>query len=154
MKNMALLIDTNIIMDVILKREPFFEKSDYVYKICRDKKASGYLAAHTITNFFYSARKYFSVDERRGIVLRLFKIFKVIPIDEEKLLAATQNYEFKDFEDCLQVECAKAVEADYIITRDKNDFQKSEIEAITPEEFCKMFEDNEDEDSEDNENNE
>ena len=139
MKNMVILIDTNIIMDVILKREPFFEASYAIHQKCQNKEIDGYLAAHTITNFFYSTRKEISTDERRGIVSNLLKIFKVVPLDEEKFSAAVQNYEFKDFEDCLQLECAKAINADYIITRDKNDFKLSEIPAINPAELCEIF---------------
>ena len=65
-------------------------------------------------------------------------------IDNKKIIAALQNYDFKDFEDCLQVECAKSVNADYIVTRDKNDFKLSEVKAIDPFELFKIFNDGDD----------
>ena len=51
---------------------------------------------------------------------------------------ALDNANFKDFEDCLQDECAAAVHADYIITRNAKDFMYSRVKAVTPEEFLKL----------------
>ena len=142
MKNMVLLIDSNVIMDVILNREPFFEKSYRITEMCKNEEVDAYLAAHTITNAYYSLRKHFSIDERRDIIIALFTVYQIVSIDSEKLLNALNNREFKDFEDCLQVECAKSIKADYIITRDAKDFANSEITFLTPEEFCSKFEKN------------
>ena len=140
---MKVLIDTNIIMDYLSNREPFFDAADKVIDLCSDdNKIQSYLAAHTITNIFYLLRKHFSIDKRREVILDLFEAFHIVPIDEEKLFNALQNREFKDFEDCLQVECAKSIKVDYIITRDAKDFANSEILFLTPEEFCSKFEEN------------
>ena len=136
---MRVLIDTNVIMDEILSREPFCVDSRRVIQLCSEEDAETFLAAHTITNLFYLLRKNLSVGERRTVILSLFKTYEVVPIDEPKLTAALRNEDFKDFEDCLQVECAKAVEADYIITRDTKDFEKSTVPCVTPAEFCNLF---------------
>ena len=130
-------------MDYLSNREPFFDAADKVIDLCSDdNKIQSYLAAHTITNIFYLLRKHFSIDKRREVILDLFEAFHIVPIDEEKLFNALKNKEFKDFEDCLQVECAKSIKADYIITRDAKDFANSEITFLTPEEFCSKFEEN------------
>ena len=50
---MRMLIDTNVIMDVLVGREPFLHDSRQVLKMCKNKQIHGYLAAHTITNLFY-----------------------------------------------------------------------------------------------------
>ena len=136
---MKILVDTNVIMDQILKREPFYYDSNRVIQMCLDNKIEGYLAAHTITNLFYMLRKTFSNNERREIILDLFNTFNVEAINTSKLIRALINENFKDFEDRLQIECAIAIEADYIITRDKNDFSDSEISCVTPAEFCNIF---------------
>lgn len=47
---MRILIDTNVIMDALLGRQPFFAASDTVLKICHEEKAEGFLAAHSVTN--------------------------------------------------------------------------------------------------------
>lgn len=137
---MKALLDTNIILDVILKRQPFFEDSYRVMRLCSSKKYEGILAAHTITNAFYILRKHFSSSETRNAILYLLTVFKVNSIDIEKISRALLNEDFKDFEDCLQVECAAAVDADYIITRDAKDFAESKIPCVTPAEFCNLFE--------------
>ena len=140
---MKVLIDTNIIMDYLSNRQPFFDMADKIIDLCsNDDRVQSYLAAHTITNIFYLLRKHFSIDKRREVILDLFEAFHIVPIDEEKLFNALQNREFKDFEDCLQVECAKSIKVDYIITRDAKDFANSEITFLTPEEFCSKFEEN------------
>ena len=140
---MKVLIDTNIIMDYLSNRQPFFDMADKVINLCSDdNKVQSYLAAHTITNIFYLLRKHFSIDRRRELILDLFEAFHIVSIDEEKLFNALRNKEFKDFEDCLQVECTKSIKADYIITRDAKDFANSEITFLTPEEFCSKFEEN------------
>ena len=84
-------------------------------------------------------RKEIPIKKRREILLGLLEFLFVESIDTEKLVRALSNEDFKDFEDCLQVECAAAVQADYIITRDKNDFAESEIQCVTPAEFCNFF---------------
>ena len=140
---MKVLIDTNIIMDYLSNRQPFFDMANKVIDLCSDNdRVQSYLAAHTITNIFYLLRKHFSIDKRREVILDLFEAFHIVSIDEEKLFNALQNREFKDFEDCLQVECAKSIKVDYIITRDAKDFANSEILFLTPEEFCSKFEEN------------
>jgi predicted nucleic acid-binding protein len=60
-------------------------------------------------------------------------------IDSKIILAALTNNDFNDIEDCLQAECAKAVKADYIVTRNIKDYTHSEIPAISPEALIKHF---------------
>ena len=58
----------------------------------------------------------------------------------QKLLSELENENFSDFEDCLQMECAKAYGADYIITRNVSDYAKSYVKAIEPKEYLKILE--------------
>ena len=136
---MRVLIDTNVIMDALVGREPFFEKSQYVINLCGDRIILGYLAAHTITNLFYILRKYFPNDKCRDMLLDLFAVFQVEQIDTEKPINALNNRDFKDFEDCLQVECGYSSQVDYIVTRDVKDFTNSDIPCITPDELWQKF---------------
>ena len=69
----------------------------------------------------------------------LCKIFDVSGIERDKILVALDNDEFEDFEDCLQMECAMEVGAEYIITRNLPDFVNSEIPAIEPKDILKML---------------
>ena len=59
-------------------------------------------------------------------------------IDKAKLMAGLSNEEFSDFEDCLQMECAKTYGADYIVTRNVDDYSVSEVKAIVPKDYLKL----------------
>lgn len=135
MKNITVLIDTNIFIDVLQDRIPFTDNSQAVIGLVTQKKIKGAVAAHSITNLWYILRKTYSDEERRNYLLSLFELFDVVSIDKNRLVAALENSNFKDFEDCLQDECACAINADYIITRNAKDFESSMVKALTPEEF-------------------
>ena len=135
MKNITVLIDTNIFIDVLQDRIPFTDNSQAVIGLVTQKKIKGAVAAHSITNLWYILRKTHSDEERRNYLLSLFEIFDVVSIDKNRLVYALENSNFRDFEDCLQDECAYAINADYIITRNAKDFESSMVKALTPEEF-------------------
>lgn len=132
---MRVLIDTNVILDALTGRQPYFENADKIIKICADKKVEGYLAAHSISNIFYILRKDMSVDERKSALMNLCEILTVEGVDSAKVVSALKNERFSDLEDGLQDECANAVDADYIVTRNIKDFRNSTVEAILPEEL-------------------
>lgn len=57
---MVILIDTNIIIDFLMKRQPYLEDAVKIISLCTEKKVKGYLAAHTVSNLFYILRKEYS----------------------------------------------------------------------------------------------
>ena len=130
-----ILIDTNVLLDYLLTREPYYENAKKIVSACVERKISGCIAAHSISNIFFILRKDYSAEERRKLLISLCKIFDVEGIDRETLLAGLQNKDFVDFEDCLQMECAKSYGAKYIVTRNVADYATSEVVAITPEEY-------------------
>ncbi len=133
-----ILIDTNILLDYLLEREPFFEDAKEVILSCTNGKVKGCIAAHSIPNIFYILRKDYNAKERREVLLNLCKIFDVEGIDKAKLISGLSNEDFLDFEDCLQVECAKAYGADYIVTRNVSDYATSEVKAIMPKDYLEL----------------
>ena len=136
-KNMVnrILIDTNILLDYLLTREPFYEVAKEVVRTCTEGDTKGCIAAHSITNMFFILRKDYDAEERREMLINLCTIFDVEGIAKNKLLVGLQNVDFADFEDCLQTECAKAYGAEYIVTRNIADYNASEITAILPKDF-------------------
>jgi predicted nucleic acid-binding protein len=119
MKNMALLIDTNVMIDHVAMRNGFYEDADKIIELCALGKVKGYLASHTILNMFHILRKDFSVAERREILTALCIDFEVIGIDRIMILKALISDNFRDLEDDMQmqIECAISARLDYIITR-------------------------------------
>ena len=133
-----ILIDTNVLIDYLLEREPFFEDAKDVILSCADGKVKGCIAAHSIPNMFFILRKDYSAKERREVLSNLCSIFDVEGIDKAKLLAGLTKEDFSDFEDCLQMECAKSYGADYIVTRNIFDYSTSEIKAIMPKDYLEL----------------
>lgn len=86
-----------------------------------------------------SDRKNFSQEERRTFLKDICAIFHISGLDEKKILSALENDTFIDFEDCLQEECAVEAMADYIVTRNPNDFVNSRVKVIQPDEFLSMM---------------
>lgn len=136
---MRILIDTNVLLDVIQRREPFFDASVAVLAVCRERIVQGCISAQTIADMFYILRKDFSAEERRRILLDICQIMDIEEINKEKLVLALANNDFDDFEDCLQAECAVTFAADYIVTRNIKHFSNSPVPAITPDDFGKSL---------------
>lgn len=139
-KNMEskILVDTNVLLDYFLTREPFFNDAKQIIEKCAEGKINACIAAHSVSNMFFILRKTYDVKERRELLLSLFEIFDVEGIDSEKLMKGLKNETFSDFEDCLQMECAESFCAQYIVTRNTADYVTSKIPAVTPTEYLEM----------------
>lgn len=133
-----ILIDTNILLDYLLEREPFFEDAKEVILTCTEGNTKGCIAAHSISNMFFILRRDYDAKERREVLKNLCMIFDVEGIDKTKLLLGLENEDFSDFEDCLQMECAKSYGAEYIVTRNVSDYSVSDIKAILPSEYLEL----------------
>jgi predicted nucleic acid-binding protein len=137
---MVVLIDTNVILDHLIKREPFAAVACKILQKCYKKEISGFFAGHTIPDIFYILRKEYTTAERKEMLLGVCEIMNVVGIDQEKLVAALTSRDIDDVEDCLQAECAKAAGAKYIITRNIRHFVNSAVPAILPEVFLEKVE--------------
>ena len=140
---MLILIDTNVLLDVIARREPYVIFSEKVIDLCRQEIINGAIAGHSVLNAMYVLRKNFTLTERKEIFLSLCEFLYVESVDFGKIVQALKDDDFSDFEDCLQMQCALSLHADYIVTRNVKDFAASEIPAITPEKFLKLLEEQE-----------
>ena len=140
---MLILIDTNVLLDVIARREPYVIFSEKVIDLCRQEIINGAIAGHSVLNAMYVLRKNFTLTERKEIFLSLCEFLYVESVDFGKIIQALKDDNFSDFEDCLQMQCALSLHADYIVTRNVKDFAASEIPAVTPEEFLKLLEEQE-----------
>jgi predicted nucleic acid-binding protein len=136
---MRILIDTNVILDYIAKREPHAEHAYKIIELCVNKEIDGCIAAHTITNLFYILRKDLSIDERRNALLKLCRVFTVVGVDAVKIFSALESEGFNDLEDCLQDECAEGFDADFLVTRNLGDFKNGKVKAVEPSEFLSVF---------------
>ena len=133
------LVDTNVLIDFIAVREPFYRYALRIIDACDRNIIAGSIAAQSVPDIYYILRKDVSSEDRREILRALCSIFSVEGLDREKLMNALNDEAFSDFEDCLIMNCGLSFGADYIITRNTADFAGSLIPAISPEEFCVRF---------------
>ena len=136
---LRMMIDTNIILDVLLEREPFYTHSKAVLDLCEKKEILGFISASAATDIFYLIRKSLGSTEvaykALGHILNIVKVLTVTNNDvtEAFLLKA------RDFEDCLLATCAKSNKCTGIITRNKKDFLDFGIAIYTPEEILEKI---------------
>ena len=136
---MKLLIDANILLDVLQKREPHYKYSSLVWKLCETGKVTGYVSVLTFMNLVYIMRKELSPEKIDDIYKALALIFTFEDLTEEDVKNALEM-QLKDFEDAVQIQTAIRITADFIITRNVKDFVKSPIPAYTPEELLNRVE--------------
>lgn len=136
---MKIMCDTNIFLDVLLEREPFVEDSYKVLSLCEEHKIEGFVSASSVTDTYYLIRKYTHNNELAYKAIgKLLEIVKVCSVTNNDVLTAYQK-KAKDFEDCLIATCAKAIHCDYIITRNKKDFEEFSISVLSPAELIKQM---------------
>ena len=136
---MKVLIDTNVMIDAITKRDNASSFSADVIAMCSSKKITGFAAPHSFSNLYYILRKEYSDKNRRVIIGEYCKILNVVSMNEDVINSALNNNNITDFEDAIQYACAESVGADYIVTRNVKDYGRSSIKAITPEKLMKLM---------------
>ncbi len=136
---MVILIDTNVALDFLTMWQPYYGDSRNVMQACADEQLQGYIAFHSLPNIFYILRKGYSEADRREMLKKLCLVLKVTGAGHEKVCEAIEDNEFSDFEDCLQDKCADEIFADYIVTRNVEDFQYSKVKAITPKKLLEII---------------
>ena len=135
---MKVLIDANIILDVLEKRQPHFEASAAVWKLCETEQIEGFISALSFANLVYVLRKEFSAGDIEDVLTKLGLIFDFTALEVSDIQKAAE-LRWKDFEDAIQSVSAERIKADYIITRNVRDYKESRIPAFTPEEFLARY---------------
>ncbi len=135
---MKVLIDTNVVLDVLCKREGFYEDAARIMKYCEVNKITGVISALTIPNIVYIMRKELDAQKTRDVIEKLQLVFTVADLKADDIKKAL-SMDFKDFEDALQSACASRIKADYIITRNIRDFANSKVTAIKPTELLERI---------------
>ena len=132
------LLDTNIILDILLKRIEFYKESIKILKLSENKEIIGCLTATTITDIYYLTKKQYGHNSSLTLILNILQYINVLPVNQHSIYNAF-NSKITDFEDAIQVETAKENNVDLIITRNIKDFKNSTIKVLTPTEFTKLF---------------
>ncbi len=134
MNNSKVIIDTNIIIDVFVVREPFYESSHQILRMCEDDKIQGFISASTATDIYYLIRKYAGRDVAEDALGHMLAITTVLDVTGEDVITAYGRHS-SDFEDCLLGVCAAKAGIDTIITRDKKGFNTCGIPYVSATDF-------------------
>lgn len=135
-----LFIDTDVIIDFIIDRQPFSREAAQVFILIDQKKVKGYTSALCYSNLYYVLSKYAS--HKKGITMlnELSELVGILKVDDD-IIKASLASDFKDFEDAIQYYTAQEYKKiDVIITRNIKDYKKSSLPVMTPETFMKTYE--------------
>ncbi len=134
---MRIMIDTNVVLDVFLKREPFFQASYEVMKQSALQIHEGFISAAAATDIYYMLRRSLRDDakakESMEKLLALVGIADALGEDVHAAMASNMV----DFEDALVAAIAQRCQLDRILTRNTKDYAQSPVKAVTPEDFLK-----------------
>lgn len=130
------LFDTNVILDIALKRLPHFEFAVELFSLIDKKKISGHVTATTITDIYYISKKEKGHKIAINFISNLVDIVEIIGIDRDVILKALKS-DMIDFEDSIQFTAAEFSELDSLITRNVKDFVNSSIKIYTPADYLK-----------------
>lgn len=136
---MKLLIDTNIILDFLQKREPYYEDASAIFQLSVDNEVIECVTASSITDIYYLVNKEFKdVKKTKERIQDLLELITILDVTNKDIQDAIRS-EWKDFEDSLQYVVALHNSVDAIITRNTKDFSESSIPIYSPKEFLNFI---------------
>ena len=135
---MIALIDTNVVLDVLTRREPFFSDSTLVLAAIEKSVCKGALCATTVTTLHYLVGRKLGAAESLEKVKGLLSLIEVAPVNRAVLESALSSG-FSDFEDGVLHEAARQYGADCVVTRNVKDFKKAVLPVYTPAQFLEQI---------------
>ena len=135
---MRVMIDLNVLVDVLQRREPFLRESANICDATKKGRCQGLVSSHAVTTLYYLVRRYAGMAAAKKSLDWILSIFEIAPCDKTVFLLA-KSLDFNDFEDAVVAASAAAGTCDYVVTRNIGDFKKSLVAAITPEEALRLI---------------
>ena len=135
---MKILLDTNVVLDLLLAREPFVQEAREIFIHLENHSLQGYICATTVTTLHYLIGREKSKQEANEIIENILTLFSVTQVNKEVLLLACRQNGI-DYEDAVIYSSSEKEQIDHIITRDKRGFKHSKISTLTPKEFLAFY---------------
>ena len=135
---MRVLFDTNVVLDVLLDRQPFVDVATRLFALVDNGRLDGVVGATTLTTIHYLARKTLGTRKASEVVSGLLDLFDVAPVDGDTLRSAC-GLDFADYEDAVLHEAAVAAGAVAIVTRNQADFARSSVPVLGPAELLAVI---------------
>jgi predicted nucleic acid-binding protein len=127
---MKIMLDTNIIVDILSKRDGY-EESLQLIKCCEVRVIDGFITVSSVMDIMYILRKHIDPRHVRETVQTLLLVVDVASVHKSDITSAFLS-KIKDYEDAVQSICAERMKADYIVTRNIKDYAQSVVPAILP----------------------
>jgi predicted nucleic acid-binding protein len=134
---MRVFIDTDVILDLLLAREPFFSAATRLFLLVQDGEIEGCVSPLSFSNLFYVLRKELSAPEAISALRKLKVLTRVLPVDDRTIDSALAS-SFADFEDAIQYYAALSDEIDVIVTRNKRDYKTAKLPILNAEECVEL----------------
>jgi predicted nucleic acid-binding protein len=134
-----LFIDTNIVIDLLSRREPFFEEAAELFSLADKKQVELSISSLTIANTSYALLRQIDANKAKSILRKLRLILRILPLDDKIIGLALNDETFSDFEDGLQYFTAIENEQELIITRNLRDFKSSKLPTMTAKQFIETI---------------
>jgi len=131
---LKVLFDTNVVLDVLLNREPFRDVAALLVARVERKELIGVLGATTLTTIYYLVAKASGGESARSTVRDLVSLFEIAGVDRQILVKAVES-PLKDFEDAVLAEAGRAAFVDAVVTRDPDGFEDSGVQVLSPQQL-------------------
>ena len=132
------LFDINVLLDVLQKKEPFYQISAQALSLSESGTVDGFISAHSVTTLMYLLTKDKSPEFAKVILTSLLQFLKVVKVDQSTI-EQSLNLSFKDYEDAVQVIAALQSNLDFVVTRNPRDFPLSPVPVLQPVELLKII---------------
>lgn len=136
---MRVLLDTDVVLDLILDRQPFVEAAAKLFELHEQGRLDIFISSITPINVFYITRKNKGLETARLAVAELLAKLGVCALDRQ-ILQEGHNAAFKDFEDAVQYASALASDLEVIVTRNVKDYKNSSLPIFSPTDFLVKLE--------------
>ena len=132
-----IFVDTNVLLDVLTNREPYYLASAQIWNLCEQGTLKGHISVISFNNIYYIARKLHDKKTAQQMMALLQGVFHPVALDAQVISQAVGSNMSggSDFEDAIQFHSAVRAKANFLITRNISHFPKSAIPVITPKEF-------------------
>jgi len=132
---MRVFIDTNVIIDLLAKRQPFYIESQKIFSLSDTKQIELFISSLSLVNTYYILNNVMKIKDAR-LILGKFKVLVQSNALSDKIIElALNDTKFKDFEDGIQYYSALESQCQLIVTRNLKDFKNSKIPVLSPKEY-------------------
>jgi len=133
-----IFIDTDIILDLLAERQPFYKNAAAIFTLIDRGKVQGFTSPVVFANLHYILSKQLSKKYAISSLKKLRILIKIIPVDE-KIIDLSLESDFKDYEDAIQYNAAISAGISTLITRNIKDYKNPTITVCSPDEYLRVW---------------